>query len=126
MENKALVISYICMSQAQTFSVTGWILLLMGREPLQATKCEHLNFAFMLALNVHRCITHKKFNLYGRKFNLNTLCLRSKVEENIWFVVSWIQLLPAALVPSDDGTASCDALLQQRNLWGWLHKDFIL
>lgn len=37
----------------------------------------------MLALNVHRCITHKKFNLYGRKLNLNTLCLSSKVEENI-------------------------------------------
>lgn len=90
MENKALVISYICMSQAQTFSVTGWILLRMGREPLQATKCEHLNFAFMLALNVHRCITHKKFNLYGRKLHLNTLCLSSKVEENIW-------LDPAAL-----------------------------
>lgn len=73
----------------------------------------------MLALNVHRCITHKKFNLYGRKLHLNTLCLSSKVEENIW-------LDPAALVPSDDGTASCDALLQQRNLWGWLHKDLIL
>lgn len=99
MENKALAISYICMSQAQTFSVTGWILLRMGWGPGAITGHKMWTSKYRIYVGFKCVWMHHSQEIQfiwkevQFQYTVFVILLSSKVEENIWFVVSWIQLL---------------------------------